>query len=364
MKNFFYILVVLCSTLSQAATFNVHSTNDNPDTNTGDGVCLDLNGNCTLKAAIEQANASSGADIILLTDGTYTLFDPLDAISTEISITGNASDANAVHLTRDESAALFHILDVTSSGVLTLNSLKISNGDNTFGAGIRNSGTATMQNSILTNNQAMIGGGIYNTGTLTITGSTISNNSVTSSGGGIFLQSGTLLINRSSIQNNTASGSAGSSGGGIYISGTSTNVKVYHSTFYNNSADDDGGGFYNLTAATTRLENTTFCNNTAGDQGGGFFTSASSSIVYKNNLFSENIADGFGPDCKYGTLAIPGPSEGFNMVSDATGCVLDEQDTDYLNVPGNLDPFQDNGSAGNGHCPLKSNSAAINNGPR
>lgn len=364
MKNLFSILVfVFWSAVAQAVAFNVNSTDDNPDTNTSDGICLDVNANCTLKAAIEQANTTSTSDMITLIEGTYVLLDALDAISTEISIVGNPSNANTVHLTREVSTALFRILDVTSSGVLTLNGVKISNGDDTFGAGLRNSGNTILQNSIVTNNQAMIGGGVYNTGTLTITNSTISDNNVTSSGGGIFLQNGTLLINRSSLQNNTATGSSGSSGGGVYISGTSTSVKIYNSTFYHNSADDDGGGFYNLTPATTRLENTTFCNNTAGDQGGGFFTSASANIVYKNNLFSENTAAGFGPDCKYGTLPSPGPSEGFNMISNATGCFLNEQETDYLNVPGNLNPFQDNGVAGNGHCPLKSTSAAINNGP-
>lgn len=364
MKRFCSILVfVFWSVVSQAATFNVNSTGDNPDTNTSDGICLDVNASCTLRAAIEQANTTPESDTITLAEETYVLLDSLDAISTEISIVGNPSNANTVHLTRDTSAALFRILDITSSGVLTLNGVKISNGDDTFGAGLRNSGDTILQNSIVTNNRAMIGGGVYNTGTVTITNSTISDNSVTSNGGGIFLQNGILLIHRSSLQNNTATGSSGSSGGGVYIGGTSTSVKIYNSTLYNNSADDDGGGFYNLTPATTRLENTTFCNNTAGDQGGGFFTSASSTIVYKNNLFSENTAAGFGPDCKYGTLAIPGPSEGFNMISDATGCFLNEQETDYLNVPGNLDAFQDNGSAGNGHCPLKSVSAAINNGP-
>ena len=47
-----------------AATFIVNSTGDGADANAGDGVCNDGSGNCTLRAAIQEANASSGADTI------------------------------------------------------------------------------------------------------------------------------------------------------------------------------------------------------------------------------------------------------------------------------------------------------------
>ena len=49
---------------AEAATFTVNSTGDAPDSNTADGICDDGSGNCTLRAAIEQANASAGTDTI------------------------------------------------------------------------------------------------------------------------------------------------------------------------------------------------------------------------------------------------------------------------------------------------------------
>ena len=52
------------STPAQAATFTVDSTGDGGDSNTADGVCDDGAGACTLRAAIEQANASAGVDTI------------------------------------------------------------------------------------------------------------------------------------------------------------------------------------------------------------------------------------------------------------------------------------------------------------
>src|SRR5215210_6449282 len=51
-------------TARAASTFTVNSTGDGADSNTGDGVCNDGSGNCTLRAAVEQANATSGADTI------------------------------------------------------------------------------------------------------------------------------------------------------------------------------------------------------------------------------------------------------------------------------------------------------------
>ena len=48
-----------------AATYTVNSTLDTTDSNTGDGLCDDGAGRCTLRAAIQQANASPGADTIV-----------------------------------------------------------------------------------------------------------------------------------------------------------------------------------------------------------------------------------------------------------------------------------------------------------
>jgi|GEM_PF-6576510 len=46
------------------AGFIVNSTGDSPDANVGDGVCSDVSGNCTLRAAIQEVNASAGGSAI------------------------------------------------------------------------------------------------------------------------------------------------------------------------------------------------------------------------------------------------------------------------------------------------------------
>jgi titin len=51
-------------TAHAAATFTVNSTGDGADSNLNDGVCDDGTGHCTLRAAIQQANATPGTDTI------------------------------------------------------------------------------------------------------------------------------------------------------------------------------------------------------------------------------------------------------------------------------------------------------------
>jgi CSLREA domain-containing protein len=44
--------------IAQSLTFMVNTRNDGVDAAPGDGVCSDINGNCTLRAAIQEANAN------------------------------------------------------------------------------------------------------------------------------------------------------------------------------------------------------------------------------------------------------------------------------------------------------------------
>ena len=57
----------LLSTSVNAATFTVDTTLDGMDTDVSDDTCLTESGTCSLRAAIMQANATAGADIIDLT---------------------------------------------------------------------------------------------------------------------------------------------------------------------------------------------------------------------------------------------------------------------------------------------------------
>jgi CSLREA domain-containing protein len=59
-----FVCLVAFATESRAATFIVNATGDQSDTNAGDGVCVTNAGNCSLRAAIQEANAFPGVDNI------------------------------------------------------------------------------------------------------------------------------------------------------------------------------------------------------------------------------------------------------------------------------------------------------------
>ena len=63
------------SPTTNAKTFTVNSTVDAVDANPGDGTCETAPGNrvCTLRAAIQETNALTGPNEIVLPSGTYTI---------------------------------------------------------------------------------------------------------------------------------------------------------------------------------------------------------------------------------------------------------------------------------------------------
>ena len=92
---------------SVATVLVVNSPNDAVDANPGDGVCETATaGECTLRAAVQEANALAGADTISIPAGVYTLSIPgadedaaatgdLDSIG-DLTISGAGIDATII----------------------------------------------------------------------------------------------------------------------------------------------------------------------------------------------------------------------------------------------------------------------------
>src|ERR1043165_6676502 len=140
-----YLSVFACWLLGgavvQAATFTVNSALDVADANPGNGICETSPGNatCTLRAAIQETNALSGADEIILPPNTYvlTIVGEL-AITSRLTITGSGASTTIIdgnRSVRPNSRVL-----VVGSGIIV----------NITGVTIRNGGTTT------------VGGGIFN----------------------------------------------------------------------------------------------------------------------------------------------------------------------------------------------------------
>ena len=307
-------------------TFTVESTQDVGDLNPGDGLCdasPDPGYQCTLRAAIMEANAMVGAQSIYVNPGNYVLSGSSDEdeaatgdldLSEEVTIFGADADTTIIDGNRVDRIFQIH-LNVSASlqnltlrngqpeddahggailnigGTLTLDDSKVLTSTAKWGGGIAvigNLSTATIKNSQIHDNQAGRGGGIYNQGILTLEYSEISANRISSTSGfgtgaGI-ANSGDLTIKNSTISNNlnpeangggilnastgdllmvdsTVSGNtAGKSGGGIYFN--TGEMYVYGCTINGNSAGEDGGGLH-ITNSDGQLINCTVSGNFA-----------------------------------------------------------------------------------------------------
>ena len=273
-------------------TLVVNSTAD-----TDDGLCTAAVGGCTLREAINSANALGGANTINFaipvsdtgcTGGvcTINLTGALPDISTAITINGPGANLLTV---RRGTGGDYRIFNVTaaSPNIVTFFGMTMTNGfinaNQAHGGGInKDSGTATVYvtNCVVTDNHVPqgFGGGIFNgPGTMNVTNSTVSNNSGFYNGG-IFNGVGTTNVTNSIVSNNSGSG------GGITNNNAGT-TNVTDSTIKNNSASN-GGGILN--SGTVNVTNSTLSGNTAAGEGGGIFNGGTLNIT--NSTLSGNSA--------------------------------------------------------------------------
>ena len=98
-----WVLIFCITGTANSATFTVDIVADDAnahDSNPGDGICSDDFGSCTLRAAMEEANALAGSDVILFANAfvneTLVLSGsegPLPVISSQMFILGYSIDA-------------------------------------------------------------------------------------------------------------------------------------------------------------------------------------------------------------------------------------------------------------------------------
>ena len=322
--------------VSQAATttFNVNSFSDialgasAPCANTGP---------CTLRAAIQAANATSNSTdadgvvqphIINLPAGTYTLsttgINEDQAATGDLDITGTVNivgvDPSQTIIDGNASDRVFQVMAGAKVSISNLTIQKgyvdadtndnVSGGGGGGGGGIYNSGNLRIENCVIQNNQVTAvtatgagGGGIQTTGVAgtgpntvktVIVHSTISNNSAPL-GGGIRNFFGDMSIDLTDVYNNTADTY---SGGGIQ--NASGKMSILRSTIRYNTALQTGGGVDNLDALSI-AETSIYLNQatgiitggtvTTGGAGGGIANGSSGALDLINTTVSQNHAE-------------------------------------------------------------------------
>jgi CSLREA domain-containing protein len=404
---------------AQAAIFTVNSTGDASDAKPGSGVCGTLlgaskgdpdHGPCTLRAAIQEANAFAGTDIIQFnfpssdpncTNGvcTITLPSALPDLSTNMSIIGPGADTLVVHANADQSNPI-RVFNVTLAGTVTFTGITISGGalpSTGIGAGIQNANSATVNvnSCLVTVNFALNGGGgiSNNAGMVNVNRSTFKSNSTTSAGAAIANGSGQVKVidstfisnsansgggrgavsngtGSTTITNCTFSGNTSSQGGALAGNGTGE-ITVISSTFSGNSSTLGGGGAIALFSGTINVNSSTITGNTTVNSpnggAGGISNFGTGTINVISTIVAANSATGFQV-----TQDVSGAfsSHGFNLIGKTNGstgftAATDRTGTDAAPLDPKLDPngLQDNGGPTE-TIALLPNSPAVDNGTR
>ena len=275
-RGIIMVAALLTGPLALAATFNVNDVNDVIDANPGDGVCATAGGVCTLRAAIDEANALAGNDNINVPAGTYTTTNDLDITGT-VSITGAGSATTII-----DGGGNDRVFDVQVGSSATLSLMTIRNGDATTGGDGDQGGGIRNRNSILTLDRVIVrdnlgreGGGLWSregAAQVTITDSEFTDNQTTDrDGGGIYLRDGISTLTRLTLDGNSAR-----DGGGIFIhNGTRTFTDI---TFSNNNPTRDGGGIF-IRDGNNTFSRITFDSNSGRDGGGIFVRNGTSTFT-------------------------------------------------------------------------------------
>jgi CSLREA domain-containing protein len=372
-RNLLSVLVVALAASSYAAEYDVETTADGADPIPGDGVCDDGFGNCTLRAAVQTANANAGPDEVVLPAGLYVLTlkrDPdlpdeqtgdLD-VTGDLTITGagNTVPCAGVGCTSiDGKKGKDRVFDVNGPE-LRLESLSVKNGKaakGDFNPGQINEeisgGLIRVASRLETDAVVLEGGsspddggciGFVDGSTGSLENTLIRDCSAKDGGGAIEADFADVVLERV-----TLAGSKGSEGGAMEISGGT--LDLANTTLSGNSAKE-GGAVEAEDGAELTINNASFVNNKSKD-GAAIHNENAAMVEISNSLLrtagKENNCSG------------PITSEGGNL-ENGTLCNFSFAGGDCPDCnPDVSDDLADNGGPVPTHA-IGANSEAINLG--
>lgn len=288
----------------------VEVTYDAPDAHIGDGECADAQGACTLRAAVQEANADPGRTTIELGRGVHVLSLPNAGGDEEQAATGDLDVTSEIEILGSKATldvgGIDRAFDVATDARLQVRGLTVVNGrvagtgDPVEGSGgaFANAGSLHLDGVRLEGNVAegpgASGGAVLNTGRLLVESSVLTGNSATRAGGAIEANAGTTTVSRSTLSNNTTGPTPGN-GGALHLTGAGV-VEVDRSDIVGNIASAEGGGLWNSGSGTMRVTRSDIEDNRAsGDEatngGGGLFNDGGQLTVERSSIVG-NLADG------------------------------------------------------------------------
>ncbi|MGN6518355.1 MAG: choice-of-anchor Q domain-containing protein [Dokdonella sp.] len=393
-------LALATGAAAHAATFAPDTIDDTIDAAPGDGTCADANGSCSLRAAMQEANALAGEDTIVLGAVVYTLTlagsnedasasGDLD-VDDDLVLQGAGADATIV-----DAGALDRVLDVrpaTGSRHVRIRGLTLRNGALTLesqppldrqGAGLRIGAGATIELAhvdVRDNHLTTFAGaaGIDNTGCLV--GDhirVIGNTDPAPVGGGSAWAGGIatdgagscLVLEDSEISDNRAD----VAGALLLHGGASATLRR---TLVANNAARVAGAMHLGQGGVVQLDNVTISGN-AGNPGAILNDDGTRLVVVDSTITGnhasgsitnvggiQDVHGGFGRTELTNTI-LAGNGPGFiaddcvaarsvgggNLIGDSAHCQFDAQADDQLDVDPGLGPLADHGGFTRTHLP-------------
>jgi CSLREA domain-containing protein len=344
---------------ARAADFVVNSTADLPDAKPGDHLCSTAAATCTLRAAVQEANAVGGANTISIPSGRYRLRIPPaveagsagqdDAAAGDLDITGTLTIRGAgARRTTVDGGGLDRIFLIAPNATASISDMTITGGDATGGG---------------TSREIDMGGAIYNPGTLTLDRVALVGNNA-DGGGAVFSPPGSYITIRDSLlAHNTAyeAGAIRFDSGGELINSTVTantllplpNQSYAQQPKLLATLGDEltgyGGGIDHRGGADLVIVNSTITGNHAIKAGGGlnsgqaYAAVSDQTSIARVRLLNTIIANNT-------SSAGPGNCNVQDMIIQSAGHNLDSDGSCFLTATGDLPkhnpllgPLADNG---------------------
>ena len=239
--------------------FHVNSTLDEHDAFAGNGQCVSTpSGVCTLRAAIEEVNATEPRNVIIPA-GTFFLTLGHIVISGTQTITGEGADKTAI-----DGNLAHRVFEIANGTTVFIGGVTVRHGlggasdvfpGHIHGGGIHNHGDLILVDSAVTGNIADTGGGLTNAGT------------------------GTALLYNVTVARNSAATNfiigINNVGGGIENLGQ---LELFHVTISENNASS-GAGLLNRANATVTVTNTIVAGNSNFADCSGTITSGGHNLA-------------------------------------------------------------------------------------
>jgi len=273
------------------STLHVNTRTDSADTDPGDGICTDSTANCSLRAAISEANALPGDQTVVVDPAVTTINLTLDGANEDANSTGDLDvtdeliiEANGATIDASTIPGRDRVLQVFAATTLhravitggqPIAVVEASNGGGIrvatgvtfgldrstitgngvptglFGGGlfIERSAIVQIDSSTLSGNTAFLGGGAATEGSLAVRNSTISGNET----GGLYVKRfGSMTVTSSTVTANTGDNLDGDTGFGVPVT-------VKGSIVANPVTGTNCGGGPAYTSGGYNLSSTTQC---------------------------------------------------------------------------------------------------------